>query len=407
MGVFDRIKMGVFDRIKRDIFGTPVPVRNLIGYLLGANFDDICKVGYVPLSENPEIVTACRRIAQLIGSMTIYLMSNTKDGDVRIINELSNKVDIYPIETMTRSHWIETIVMNMLLYGDGNSIVIPHTHEGYLQSLEPISASRVSFIGVGDGYRSYRVQIDGVNKNPNNLLHFVYNPDPTYLWKGRGISVYLRDLARNLKQAQETENGFMSSQWKPSLIVKVDAMIDEFSTKEGREKILTDYAQSASAGQPWLIPGEQFQVEQVKPLTLSDLAIRDTVELDKRTVASIIGVPAFLLGVGEYKQSEWNNFVQNTIRPITLEIQQELTRKIILNPKWYFKFNTLSLYDWDMQTVGNVLGSLYDRGVVTGNEVRDRLGYDPREGLDELLVLENYIPVSQSGKQKKVIQEGE
>ena len=402
--------MAIFDKLfkRNDIPpGSNVPVRNPIGYLLGTDFDSICRVGYVPLSENPEIVTACRRIAQLIGSMTIYLMANTEKGDVRIQNELSRTIDIYPIQTMTRSHWVEAIVMNLLLYGDGNSIVVPHTHEGYIESLEPISSARVSFIGVGDGYRNYRVVIDGKQRNPSSLLHFVYNPDPYFLWKGRGISVYLRDLARNLKQAQETENGFMSSQWKPSLIVKVDAMIDEFSTKEGREKILKDYAQSASVGQPWLIPGEQFQVEQVRPLSLSDLAIKDTVELDKKTVASIIGVPAFLLGVGDYKQSEWNNFVQNTIRPITLEIQQELTKKLIINPKWYFKFNTLSLLDWDMQTVGNVLGSLYDRGVVTGNEVRDRLGYDPMDGLDELMVLENFIKLQDTGKQKKLVQEGE
>lgn len=387
---------------RNDIPSAAVPVRNQIGYLLGTDFDNICKVGYVPLTDNPEIVTACRKIAQLIGSMTIYLMSNTDKGDVRIQNELSRKVDINPINTMTRSHWMEAIVMNMLLYGKGNSIVVPHTYQGYIESLEPISASRIGLVAVGDSYRYYRVQIDGVTKNPNNLLHFVHNPDPIYNWMGKGLNVYLRDLARNLKQAQETENGFMSSQWKPALIVKVDAMIDEFSTPEGREKILNDYAQSAQVGQPWLIPGEQFQVEQVRPLSLADLAIKDTVELDKRTVASIVGVPAFLLGVGAYDQKEWNNFIQNTIRPIALEIQQELTRKLILNPKWYFKFNTLSLLDWDIQTVGSVLGSLYDRGVILGNEIRDRLGYDPLDGLNELHVLENYIPVDKIGDQNKL-----
>ena len=59
-----------------------------------------------------------------------------------------------------------------------------------------------------------------------------------------------------------------------------------------------------------------------------------------------------------------------------------------------------------MQTVGNVLGSLYDRGIVYGNEVRDRLGYDPVDGLDKLMVLENFIPLDQSSLQKKIIQEG-
>ena len=397
--------MSIFDRFKKrnnDIAQYPS-----VGYLFGTDYDNVCKVGYTPLKNCPEIITAVRKIAELISSMTIYLMSNTEKGDKRIQNELSRTIDINPMPNMTRKVWMEGIVMNMLLYGEGNAIVLPHTHEGYIESLEPISASRVSFLPVNNSYRYYRVLIDGISRNPNNLLHFVHNPDEYYLWKGKGLNVYLRDLARNLKQAQETENGFMSSQWKPALIVKVDAMIDEFSTPEGRDKILKDYAQSAQVGQPWLIPGEQFQVEQVRPLSLADLAIKDTVELDKRTVAAIVGVPPFILGVGEYKQAEWNNFIQNTVRPIALEIQQELTKKLIISPKWYFKFNTLSLLDWDMQTVGNVLGSLYDRGIVYGNEVRDRLGYDPVDGLDKMLVLENYLPIDQINKQKKVIQEDE
>ena len=395
--------MSIFDRFKKQTRNNPYPS---VGYLFGSDYDNVCKVGYTPLKDCPEIVTACRKIAELISSMTIYLMSNTEKGDIRIQNELSRTIDINPIQTMTRKTWMEGIVMNMLLYGSGNAIVIPHTHEGYIESLEPISASRVAFVPV-NGYRNYRVLIDGVSRNPNNLLHFVHNPDDLYLWKGKGLSVYLRDLARNLKQAQETENGFMASQWKPALIVKVDAMIDEFSTPEGRDKILKDYVQSAEVGQPWLIPGEQFQVEQVKPLSLKDLAINENVELDKRTVAAIVGVPPFILGVGEYKQAEWNNFINNTVRPIAMEIQQELTRKLIISPKWYFKFNTLSLLDWDMQTIGNTLGSLYDRGIIIGNEIRDRLGYDPIDGLDKLMILENFISLDKSDKQKKLIQEGE
>ena len=366
--------------------------------------EGICCSGYTRLSDNPEIQTGCMRIAELIGSMTIKLMSNTEDGDIRIQNELSRKIDINPNGNMARIQWMTAIVMNLLLYGEGNSIVVPHTYGGILQSLEPISASRVTFMPVGNSYRDYKVLIDGVARNPNDLLHFAYNPDPYYLWKGRGITFSLKDIAKNLKQAQKTENAFMSSKWKPSIIVKVDALTDEFSSPEGRQKLLDSYVKPAQDGEPWLIPAEQFQVEQVRPLTLSDLAIKDTVELDKRTVASVLGVPPFLLGIGDFKREEWNNFIQGRLRPIVLTIQQEMTRGLILSPKWYLDFNVWSLMDYDMKSMSDILLSGSDRGFVNGDEWRNRMHLAPA-GLKEYKILENYLPYDMSGKQKKLIQD--
>lgn len=366
------------------------------------DFDDSCPEGYTRLDRNPEIVTACRKIASLIGSITIYLMNNTSDGDVRIVNELSRAIDIEPMPNMTRSTWMEAIVMNMLLYGKGNSIVIPHTFKGYLQSLEPVSADRVSFIP--EGYREYKVMVDGISRRSDSVLHFVFNPDKHYLWKGQGVTVILKDLAGNLKQAMETEKAFMRSEYKPSIIVKVDALVDEFSSPEGRSKLIDSYVKPAHKGDPWIIPAEQFSVEQVKPLTLADLAISDTVKLDKKMIAAILGVPSYVVGAGEYRRDEWNNFVQTTVMTICKSIASELTKKLIIKPEWYLQFNVWSLLDYDLQAMSNVLLAGSDRGFVNGDEWRDRMHMSPA-GLKEYRVLENYIPTDMSGKQKKLVQD--
>lgn len=365
----------------------------------------ICCTGYVSLDKCPEIITACSKIAQMISTMTIHLMANTENGDVRITNELSRKIDIQPCPYMTRKTWIEAIVMNLLLYGKGNSVVLPHTVDGYLGSLEVIPAYQVTF-SPDLLNRSYKVNINGVSFSPDEVLHFVYNPNKYYPWKGDGMTIYLKDVAKNLKQATSTEKSFMENP-QPSLIVKVDSMVEEFSTKAGRAKILGDYVESTESGKPWLIPGEQFDVQQIKPLTLSDLAISNVVELDKKTVAAILGVPSFILGIGSFNTDEWKMFVNTTVLSITTGLQQEMTKKLLTSPKMYLRFNIWSLLNWDLKQISDVLLAGSDRGFITGNEYRDRIGYEPKEGLDELRILENYLPWDMSGKQKKLIQDGE
>lgn len=365
--------------------------------------DTFCVSGYVPLNKCPEIVAGVNKIATLISSMTIHLRENGDNGDIRIKDALSRKVDIDPWKYGTRQTFIQAIILNLLLEGGGNSVVVPVFKSGYLDELIPVSPGRVSF--KQDGY-GYRVLIDGQSVDPSEVLHFVCNPSRDYPWMGEGFKVALKDVAQNLKQAAATKKGFMESKWKPSLIVKVDALAEAFSGVEGRKKLLDDYISTSSAGEPWLIPAEQFSVEQVKPLSLSDLAISDSVEMDKRTVASILGVPAFVLGIGKFDKEEWNNFITSTIMPIAQGIEQELTRKLLVSPNRYFKFSSRSLYSYSLETLAQVADDQYVRGIMTGNEVRDWLNLSPKEGLDELVILENYIPMGMIGKQGKLIQDG-
>ena len=355
--------------------------------------------GYTSLAHNPEITTAVDTIARLIGSMTIHLMENTEHGDIRVRNELSRKVDIDPNQYMTRSAFVQWIVKTMMLDGNGNAVVYPETRRGILRDLRPVPAVFASFVQDGWGYK---VIIDGRQYGPDDVLHFVLNPGSFYPWLGEGYRVALSDVANNLKQAAATEKGFMSSKWKPSIIVKVDSLTDEFSSPEGRRKLLEDYVETTEAGEPWMIPADQFSVEQVRPLTLSDLALADFVQLDKRTVAAILGVPPFVLGVGDFHREAWNNFISSTIMPIARMIEQELTRKLLVSPNWFFRFNVRSLYNYELRDMAQVADDQFVRGIMTGNEVRDWIGMPPLDGLNELVILENYIPRGMIGDQNKL-----
>lgn len=365
-------------------------------------FDVLTCRGYTSLSQNPEIVAGVNKIAELVGNMTIHLMENTENGDIRIRNELARKIDIDPYSASTRSNFIQWIVKTMFL--NGNCVVLPKVRRGILMDLRPVPNSMCSLIP--EGTWDYFVEIEGRSYDPDEVLHFALNPGELYPWKGDGYKIALQDVVGNLKQAAATQKGFMESKWKPSLIIKVDADSEQFSSPAKRRKILEEYTGTTEAGEPWILPAEQFQVEQVKPLTLSDLALSDMVQLDKKTVASILGIPSFVLGVGEFKRDEWNNFINTKIMTIAQIIQQEMSKKLLIKPEWYFRFNPRSLYNYDLRDMAAIADDQYIRGVMTGNEVRDWIGLPPKDGLDELIILENYIPRGMIGDQKKLIQDG-
>lgn len=263
----------------------------LQGFLLGAvNQDTLCVPGYTRLIDSPDVQAAVGGLADIISNATIQLMQNTPDGDVRVRNALSRFMDIQPWAHGTRKDLIAWIVWTMLTNSCGSAFLLPHTSGGLLTELEPMpDAVAMS----DDNGRSYYVMWRGNRFDSGAVLHFRRWPDPAQPWRGLGLRMSLHDLANSLRQTSATKKGFMSDKWKPSVIVKVDALADEFADEDGRKRLVDQYLSNSSAGAPWIIPADLMEVQQVKPLSLTDLAIRDSVELDKRAVASLVGVTPY------------------------------------------------------------------------------------------------------------------
>lgn len=312
--------MGIFDKIwKRNKPSKPI---NMLSHSdLGlSNLMD----SYVPLARNPDVVTAVNKIADLVSNMTIHLMENTDKGDIRIRDGLARKIDINPCEHMTRKSWIFKIVRDLLLYGDGNSVLYVEYDlvTDYISNLRPFPMREVSFRTDKD---SYVISFRGEEFSPDEVVHFVINPDPDIPYIGTGFRVTLTDVVQSLNMATKTKKSFMNGKNIPSLIVKVDSSSSELDSEQGRERIAEKYLSTSRVGAPWIVPEALLDIQQVKPLSLTDIALNESVELDKRTVAGLLGVPAFILGVGEFNKTEYNNFVNTTVMSIATTITQTLT----------------------------------------------------------------------------------
>lgn len=355
-----------------------------------------CADGYRPLSSCPEVQMCIAAYAEAIANMTLHLMVNTDKGDIRIRDNLSRKLDIEPNRDMTHQTFFENVVRVMLT--EGNQVTVPVYEGEFLRDLLPVKPSRLSFEEAGD---SYRVMIGGIPYSPDEVLHFPINPDPERPYMGMGFRVALADVVKSLRQTTATKNALMESPM-PSLIVKVDGLGERLQTPEGRKELTDQYIGETRGGRPWMIPAETMSIESVKPLTLNDLAIKTSLELDKRSVAAIIGVPPFMVGVGNFDAKEYNWFIATKVMRVARILQQEMTRKILYSPDRYLRFNPRSLMSYDIDQIITAGKEMVDRMALRRNEWRDWIGFEPDSEMEELLALENFVPADRLGDQKKL-----
>lgn len=353
-------------------------------------------IGYHRLLDAPEVASAIWIISDLISSMSIHLMENRKNGDVRIRDQLARKVDVNPWSMGTRLLWMQWIVDTMIARGE--SVVIPKTTGDLIADLIPAPNATVHR---DPGATDYYAMFNGAKFDSGNILHFRLRPDPDQPWRGLGVQVQLDQIVQSILQTYETKTAYMSSEYKPPVVVAVNSD-SPLSNQKERDRFTETYLKRQDKSAPLIIPADLMNISQVKPLSLTDLAIKDGIELDKKTVASIIGVPAFLLGVGFFNKEEYNTFISRKILPIARGIEQELTKKLIFSDNRYWRLNSRGLYAYSITDLATIAKEWRGAGLMTGNEARNWIDMSPKDGLDELVMLENYLPADRLGDQKKL-----
>ena len=396
--------MKLTDKIKK-LFIRQRDAPRAVGIVTQTDWDLLFAGGYVPLYSCPEVAMCVDAIADLVSNMTLRLMRNTDTGDVRVVNGLSRAIDIMPNAYQNRKAFVYNIVSTLLTVGNGNCVVVPRFDaDGNLLSLMPARPSSVMFDDLPD--EGYKIRVGQTVYSPDEILHFAINPDPERPWIGRGRSVSLSSIVDCINQANATKTALQKSP-APSIVMKVDGLTEDLSTRDGRQKMIDRFVDSNDRGVPWIIPAETMELQQIKPLTVSDLAIKENLELDIKRIAGIYRVPAFMVGVGDFNRDEYDNFITTTVMSIAQVIEQELTRKLLYSPDYHITFNPRSLHSYSITELVSAGKELVDRMAMRRNEWRDWLGLSPDEDMEELLALENYIPADRLGDQKKLKGEGD
>lgn len=99
--------------------------------------------------------------------------------------------------------------------------------------------------------------------------------------------------------------------------------------------------------------------------------------------------------MSKFTETEWNAFYESVIEPIALQLSLEFTFKLLTERERGFGnkiiFTSNRLQYATLQTRATIGSTLYDRGIITINEYRELMYYEPIEDGDVRMVSLNYV----------------
>lgn len=345
--------------------------------------------------------------AKTVASLPCMMMEmdekgNSKEAPNHPLNDL---LQYQPNKWQTAWDFWAMMVMHLSLRGNAYAEIIAGPR-GFADRLEPIHPDRVVVERLIDGTIRYRVSggtngYGGLDQSQqrsrillqDEVLHIRSGIAPGLV----GISpiTYARETVGLALAAEEFGARSFSNGARPSGVVQVtkrmsDAAFDRF--KSEWRNLYNGVSNSGST--PILEEGAEF-----KPISMTadEAQFLATREFQIEEIARWFDVPPVMLHHST-KATSWGTgveaimlaFVRNSVNPLLRCITQAVRRDLILAPRRYSaRFDIESLIRGDSKAQAEFFSRLTLNGILTRNEARHELGYNPLDGLDEPLTPTN------------------
>jgi HK97 family phage portal protein len=175
-------------------------------------------------------------------------------------------------------------------------------------------------------------------------------------------------------------------------------------SKEARELLQEDFAKKyAGLDNAYKVPIIEEGMKLTKlALTSEESQFVDSRKMSRQDICMWFGVAEVMLGVGE-KTSSWGTgieqmsigFVRNVLRPWMKNIEEELCASLLTEaerPFYSLRFDTEELVRGDFKNFVDALKVLREMGALSANDVRSKLGMNPRDDEfgDDFMVPTNF-----------------
>lgn len=410
----------ILDNI-RNIFKTkeiqkkeaPIVSYQSLGYDVSTKiaYNDLAKEGY---SENAIVYRCINEIANNASRVKINLFR----GDQEVDNHPLLDLLYNPSPTQSQVEWFQGLYSYLLISGNNYMLSVggDNTPPTELYNLRPdriqirtgqraMPQSYDYMIG-GQIVESYEVdQATGNSKIKHikmfNPLDDYYGMSPI---QASSVDIDQHNLA-NKHNVNLLQNGARPSGaviFKPKDETGGNVQLSDNQRSQLQSDINSRFAGTGNAGRPMLLEGDfDWKEMGLSPKDMDFISLKN---MSAKDIALVYGVPSQLIGIPDAQT--YSNFAEaklalynETIIPLLDKIQGDLNEWLI--PQ--FNDEALELrYDIDSipamaeqrrRVFESVTTGVKD-GILTRNEAREQLGYEPIDGADSLLVPANLMPLN-------------
>lgn len=287
-------------------------------------------------------------------------------------------------------------VSQMLLRG--NAVAwIERKRSGVPVHLWPIPFNRVGIDLVNDRLR-YRLVLDDGSQivaDQDDVLHFPGSMEWTGTKAKTPIEVFADSVSIGLEANRYAKQYFDNDATPPSYIsYKEQFKNTSGQTEEIRKQYKAKFGGNNRHSGPLVL--DQGGVLVQMDIKASDAQLLETRQFSVIDIARIFGVPPHLIGstekntaLGSSVEQQNISFVQHTIGPHQVAIEQEINEKIHGESGYFSEYDTNGLLKGDIKARFEAyrlsLGGSSGPGFMTPNEVRRSENQPPIAGGDELV----------------------
>jgi len=347
------------------------------------------------------VYSCVKVLSESISSLPVNLYDvSPEGGKVRLNNKLDRLVSIAPSEDQTAAEMWAYVVTSVCLHGNGY-LYITRTQRGQAVQLLPLNPLNVSIhvngnkvayhVTVGEGAQSKTLVLSS-----REILHFKSLTLDGY--KGLSPITYNSAVVSGDRTAIDYANRIYTEGATPRGVLEVDGVLSDDAYENLRASWGAAHGGTNNGNKVAIL--ESGVVFKPISLTPHDVQLLETRKYSRNEIAGLYRVPPHMIAALDnatysniaHQGAEFHRF---TLAPWLTMIEQRLNLTLA-NPGQMFRFDTSGLTRSDLQTESESYSKLISMGVLNPNEVRERMGLNPREGGDEYISQTNNLSFGNS-----------